>query len=284
MKTELQTDIESVVSHGYVENRGVSIHYASLGEGPLLLFVHGFPDFWYSWRQQMLALSAHFQTVAIDLRGFNLSDKPAGRKNYQTRYLVSDIAAVGRHFKAEAFTLVGHDWGGAIAWATAMASPAMIERLVILNSHHPATFRRELEHNPDQQKASEYAKLFKTEDAHKNLNIQDLAQWVKDPQAKAKYIEAFERSDLEAMLSLYQNFPDVPITGECPAFPKIQCPVLQIHGLDDPHLLAPGLNETWRWVDNEYTLVTVAGAGHFVQQDAAERVSHHLKKWLSACN
>lgn len=273
---------EASFKQGFLENRKVKLHYAEVGSGPLVLFVHGFPDYWYTWREQMLAITDNYHAVAIDLRGFNLSDKPEGSKNYQMRNLVSDIAAVGRHFETESFTLVGHDWGGAIAWATAMAAPAMIKQLVICNSHHPATFRRELEHSAEQRKASEYAKFFKTEGAHKSLSAPELAKWVKDPEAKKKYIEAFERSDYEAMLSLYQNYPDVPIEGDAPAFPKIQCPVLHFHGLDDEYILPGGLAETWKWMDNEYNLVTVPHAGHFVQQDASEVVSRNLKSWLSS--
>ncbi|HEY9758122.1 MAG TPA: alpha/beta hydrolase [Oculatellaceae cyanobacterium] len=280
MKTDLLTDIESAVNHGYLENNGVKIHYASLGTGPLVLFVHGFPDYWYTWRNQMLSLSEHFQTVAIDLRGYNLSDKPAGRDQYQMQQLVSDIVAVGRHFQKKLFALVGHDWGGAISWCTAMAAPDLIERLVICNSHHPATMRRELEHSPEQQKASSYAKLFKIPGAHRKVTMDDLVKWIEDPAAKEKYVEAFGRSDVEAMISYYQNYPDFPNVGEPKPFPKIKCPVLHLHGLDDQFILPGGLDGTWQWVDNEYTLVTIPGAGHFVQHDASASVSKHLKKWL----
>src|SRR5690348_13176931 len=106
-------DIEKRVEHGYAENDGTKIHYASLGSGPLIVMIHGFPDFWYTWRHQMAVLSEQFQTVAIDQRGYNLSDKPRGGENYRLRHLMSDVAAVIRHLGRERAIIMGHDWGGA---------------------------------------------------------------------------------------------------------------------------------------------------------------------------
>src|SRR5207247_2831863 len=107
-------DIERQVEHGYADSGGVKIHYASLGKGPLMVMIHGFPDFWYTWRNQMAELSSRYQTVAVDLRGYNLSDKPKGVDNYDMRLLVGDIAAVIKHLGRDKAILVGHDWGGAI--------------------------------------------------------------------------------------------------------------------------------------------------------------------------
>ena len=148
-----QTDVFDRVTHGYaVSEGGVKIHYASLGPkeagtAPLVVMIHGFPDFWYSWRQQMAALSDRFQVVAIDQRGYNLSDKPAGVESYDMRLLVGDVAAVIRHLKRERATIVGHDWGGAVAWQFALNLPQMTENLVILNLPHPNGLLRELRSN-----------------------------------------------------------------------------------------------------------------------------------------
>jgi pimeloyl-ACP methyl ester carboxylesterase len=92
--TALAADIDASVEHGYADSGGVKIHYASLGKGPLIVMIHGFPDFWYTWRNQMAELSSQFQTVAIDQRGYNLSDKPKGVDNYDMRLLVGDVVAV----------------------------------------------------------------------------------------------------------------------------------------------------------------------------------------------
>ncbi len=124
------SDLMDRVEHGYADSNGVKIHYASIGEGPLVVMIHGFPDFWYSWRHQMEVLSSDFQVVAIDQRGYNKSDQPDGDENYDMRYLVGDVAAVIRHLGRDKATIVGHDWGGAVAWQFAFHVPQMTERLM----------------------------------------------------------------------------------------------------------------------------------------------------------
>src|SRR4029077_2052918 len=119
------SDLEKRVEHGYADSGGVKIHYASIGKGPLNVMIHGFPDFWYTWRDQMEALSKDYQVVAIDQRGYNLSDKPKGVENYDMRLLVGDVAAVVKHLKRDKAIIVGHDWGGIVAWTFAMMLPDM---------------------------------------------------------------------------------------------------------------------------------------------------------------
>ena len=132
------TDIESRVSHGYADSGGVRIHYAELGKGPLVVMMHGFPDYWYTWRHQMDALAAAgYRVAAMDLRGYNLSDKPTGEASYDMKLLVGDVAAVIRHLGQSRAIVVGHDWGGAIAWFVALSRPDLVERLIILNLPHP---------------------------------------------------------------------------------------------------------------------------------------------------
>ena len=276
------SDLDKRVEHGYADSNGVKIHYASLGKGPLIVMIHGFPDFWYSWRDQMEALSANYQVVAIDQRGYNLSDKPKGVENYDMMLLVGDVAAVIKHLGRDKAIIVGHDWGGIVAWTLAMAKPDMVEKLIILNLPHPKGLRRELATNPQQQKNSQYARNFQKEDAHKTLTAQGLSGWVKDPEAKKKYIEAFNRSDFEAMLNYYKrNYPREPYTDDASPMPKVKAPVLMIHGLNDQALLAGALNNTWEWLEKDLTLVTIPGAGHFVQQDASDMVTRSIRMWLS---
>ncbi|HEX5733029.1 MAG TPA: alpha/beta hydrolase [Blastocatellia bacterium] len=276
------SDLDKRVEHGYADSNGVKIHYASLGKGPLVVMIHGFPDFWYSWRDQMEALSASYQVVAIDQRGYNLSDKPKGVENYDLMLLVGDVAAVIKHLGRDKAIIVGHDWGGIVAWTLAMAKPELVEKLIILNLPHPKGLRRELATNAQQQKNSQYARNFQKEDAHKMLTAQGLSGWVKDPEAKKKYIEAFNRSDFEAMLNYYKrNYPREPYTDDASPMPKVKVPVLMIHGLSDQALLAGALNNTWEWLEKDLTLVTIPGAGHFVQQDASDMVTRSIKMWLS---
>ena len=285
-------DLFDRVTHGYATSEGgVKIHYASLGEGPLVVMIHGFPDFWYSWRHQMNALSKRFQVVAIDQRGYNLSDKPKGVENYDMRLLVGDVAAVIRQLGRDKATIVGHDWGGVVAWQFAMNLPQMTENLVILNLPHPNGLFRELRTNKEQIANSEYARTFQREtpaDAKvffgQPMTAETISGWVTDAAARKRYIEAFQRSDFDAMLNYYKaNYPkgsgaDLP---PLPDFPKVKAPVLMFHGLGDRALHRNGLAGTWDWLDKDLTLVTIPGAGHFVQQDAAELVTSTMKWWLT---
>jgi pimeloyl-ACP methyl ester carboxylesterase len=276
-------DLEERVEHGYADSGGVKIHYASLGSGPLIVMIHGFPDYWYTWRSQMEALAAEYQCVAVDLRGYNLSDKPKGADNYAMGVLTGDIAAVIKHLGRDKAILVGHDWGGAIAWSFSMARPEMLDRLIILNVPHPLGFARELADNPLQQRSSQYAWDYQKEDAHLKIKAADLTFWVRDPEVKKKYVEAFERSDLEAMLNYYKrNFAKKDSAAVQPGrdYPKVKAPVLIIYGLKDKYVLASGLNNTWEWLGKGLTLVTIPEAGHFVQHDAADLVTRTIQQWL----
>ena len=288
-----QGDVFDRVTHGFATSEGgVKIHYASLGKGPLVVMIHGFPDFWYSWRQQMDALAQNFQVVAIDQRGYNQSDKPKGVESYDMRLLVGDVAAVIRHLGGERATIVGHDWGGVVAWQFAMNLPQMTENLVILNLPHPLGLMRELRVNAEQIKNSEYARNFQDKTPAdptvffgRPMTAENLAGWVRDPAARKRYIEAFQRSDFDAMLNYYKrNYPrqsgaDAPPP---PEMPKVQAPVLMFHGLRDTALHSDGLSGTWNWVAKDLTLVTAPEAGHFVQQDAADLVTTTMKWWLAS--
>ena len=276
------SDLDRTVEHGYANSSGVKIHYASLGKGPLVIMIHGFPDFWYTWRDQMQALSSTYQVVAIDQRGYNLSDKPKGVENYDIGLLVGDVIAVIKHLGRDKAIIVGHDWGGIVAWTLAMTRPELVEKLIILNLPHPKGLRRELANNPQQQQNSQYARNFQKEDAHKQLTAEGLARWVKDAEARKKYIEAFSRSDFEGMLNYYKrNYPREPYPEDTSPVIKVKAPVLMIHGLKDTALLAGALNNTWEWLEKDLTLVTVPDAGHFVQQDASDLVTRTIKMWLA---
>jgi pimeloyl-ACP methyl ester carboxylesterase len=278
------------VTHGHADSGGVRIHYASLGRGPLVVMLHGFPDFWYTWRHQMDALAGDFQVVAVDLRGYNLSDKPAGVESYDLALLEADVAAVIRATGAARATVVGHDWGGAVAWRFAMNRPEMTENLVILNLPHPRGLLRELASNPDQQRDSAYARTFQEKGPGDPdvlfggpMTAERLAGWVRDPAAQARYREAFGRSDFGAMLNYYKrNYPRIAPGSPAspPELPPVKAPVLMFHGLQDRALHAEALAGTWNWLEQDLTLVTIPGAGHFVQQDAAELVSRTMRWWL----
>ena len=271
-----------------IDSAGVRIHCVSLGrsESPLLVLIHGFPDFWYSSRAQMPALARDFHVVAIDQRGYNLSGQPEGVENYSVAKLVGDLLAVVKHFGPGKAVIVGHDWGGLVAWTFAMTHPELTDRLVVLNLPHPRGLTRELAGNAQQQRNSQYARDFQKPDAAKKLTVDALSSWVADPEARQVYREALARSSMEGMLNYYKaNYPSdsaeaAQRAAAAAASPPITCPVLLIHGLGDVALLPGALNDTWNWIDSDLTLVTIPGAGHFVQQDAAALVTRTMVSWL----
>ena len=185
---------ESLGTEGYADSGDVKIHYVTAGEGPLVVMIHGFPDYWYTWRNQMPELAKHYQVVAIDQRGYNKSSQPEGVENYTANKLAADIAAVVKHFKRDQAIIVGHDWGGLVAWTFAMQYPQMTERLIILNTPHPNGLARELATNPAQEANSQYARNFQQPGAAKLIAPEMLALWVKDAEARKKYIAALRET------------------------------------------------------------------------------------------
>lgn len=289
--TAIYAELWDEVEHGYADSNGVKIHYATIGEGPLVVMIHGFPDFWYSWRHQMEGLKDNYKVVAIDQRGYNLSDKPEGNENYNMQYLVSDVAAVIRHLGEEKATIVGHDWGGAVAWQFAFNVPQMVDKLIILNLPHPNGMGRELSTNQEQQQNSGYARTF-IEGSSSDPDIlfggpmtaETLSFWVADPVARQRYTDAFTQSSFDAMLAYYkQNYPRAGASTQAPpSAPQLDVPLLVFHGLQDTALHSNGLNNTWDWNDADTTIVTAPTANHFVQQDAAELVTSTMQWWLKA--
>ena len=276
-----ETTVRDLGTHGYAQSGDVKIHYVTKGDGPLLVMIHGIPDYWYTWRKQIPTLAKRFKVVAIDQRGYNKSDQPEGVENYKIEKLVGDVRAVIKHFDRDKAIIVGHDWGGMVAWSFAMAHPEMTERLVVLNLPHPNGLRRELANNPKQQANSAYARNFQKPDAAKTITAEGLTFWVKDKEARKEYAAAFRRSSFEGMLNYYKaNYPREPYTEPTEVLPKVKCSVLVMHGLKDSALLASGLNDNWEWVEKDLTIVTVPNADHFIQQDAADKVTTTINRWL----
>jgi pimeloyl-ACP methyl ester carboxylesterase len=270
----------------YAVNGGVKIHYVVGGEGPLVVMIHGFPDYWATWKPLMGVLqAAGYRTAALDGRGYNLSDKPEGVEAYAMPHLIGDVAAVIAAEGARDAIVVGHDWGAAIAWQVAIHRPDLVNRLVIMSVPHPAGFGREMAGNAEQQKNSQYARDFQTPGFEKHLTAEGLAGWVKDPVERAGYVEAFGRSSLAGMLNYYRaNYPSgagnaAAVTA--PDLPPIQAPVLVIHGMQDKALAAAGHAGTWDHVARDTTLLMIPDADHFVQHDAEALVSRTLCSWLA---
>jgi epoxide hydrolase 4 len=271
----------------YAQNGAVKIHYVVDGQGPLVVLIHGFPDYWATWKPLMAELNkAGYRTAALDTRGYNLSDKPQGVAAYAMPNLIGDVAAVIAAEGQKNAIIVGHDWGAAIAWQTTFFRPELVNKLVILSVPHPTGMGRELATNPDQQKNSQYARNFQQEGSEARLTAESLAGMAtKDPKEKPGYIEAFKRSDFAAMMNYYRaNYPRGVGEGAAPppAPPKIKVPVLVVHGMKDMALNAAGHSGTWNHVEADTTIVMIPTAAHFVQHDAEALVNRTIRDWLNA--
>jgi len=269
----------------FTQNGGVKIHYVVEGKGPLVVMIHGFPDYWATWKPLMATLSAAgYRTAALDNRGYNLSGQPKGEAAYAMPNLIGDVAAVIAAEGQKNAIVVGHDWGAAIAWQTALNRPDLVNKLIIMSVPHPAGMAREMATNKAQQEGSNYARNFQKPGSEKNLTAEGLAGWVKDPKEKAGYVEAFKRSDFAAMMNYYRaNYPKgVGDTAAPPqTYPPIKVPVLVIHGMKDTALNAAGHNGTWDHVTADTTILMIPTAGHFVQHDAQDLVDRTIKDWLN---
>lgn len=262
---------------------GTRIHYRASGSGPLVVLIHGFPDFSGSWTSLTPKLNDAYRVVALDTRGYNLSDKPEGVANYAMPKLVADVEAVIASEGRQKATVVGHDWGAAIAWNYAFAHMDRLDNLIILSVPHPAQFSRQLSSNPAN---SDYARNFQKEGSENTLTAEGLARFVagRDATLKAQYIEAFSRSSFAAMMNYYRaNYPvgNNALSTILPAnYPKIAVPLLVIHGMKDTALLSLGHNDTWDQASQDTTLLMIPTAGHFVQHDAADLVNKTIRSWL----
>lgn len=272
---------------------GVRLHYVEAGEGPPVVLLHGFPDFWYSWRLQIPALArAGFRVLAPDLRGYNLSEKPPGIASYRLPLLIDDVVGLIRHAGAERAAVVGHDWGGVIAWHLAMNRPEHLERLAILNAPHPALFQRALR-RPAQRRRSWYILFFQLPYLpelvcrwhrfallRRTLMTGAVSRGRAGKQDLARYVEALHRPGaLTAALNYYRAVVRDTRRGAMPAPRVIDVPTLVLWGERDPYLgpwLTEGLEE---WV-SDLRLERFPRAGHWVHVQAAEQVNRSLVGFL----
>jgi pimeloyl-ACP methyl ester carboxylesterase len=278
----------------YAEVNGVHLHYVEQGKGPLILFLHGFPEFWFAWKDLLPEFANDHLAVAVDMRGYNLSSKPESVDAYEVPILVEDVRALAEKLGAQKFVLVGHDWGGVIAWEFAMAHPEMLEKLVIINAPHPAVFARELANNPDQQNASAYFNLFTSRAAEATLSQSDfvllqqsvLGTWANNEDRK-KYLESWRRG-LSGGLNYYRAAHlKSPVGGEkadttgvsIPKDPMITVPTLVIWGEKDTALLQGNLSGLDDYV-KVLKIVRVPDASHWVVHEQPAIVIQAVRRFL----
>lgn len=279
--TTLET-FERQVRHRFANNSGVRIHFAEVGEGAPILFIHGYPDFWMSWWRQMDALSGRYRVLAMDLRGYGDSDKPQDQSEYGVDALIGDVEAVLTEAGAKRAIIVGHDWGGFVAWQVAMKRPDLVERLAILSMPHPWSIDRELTLNPAQRTASAYTLLFHHPGAEQKVPADRLSFWVQDPAYKERQVAAMAKSSMAGMFHYYRNhFPAPPYAERAEAPPMVRASTLIIHGHQDPYALTAGHDGLWRYVDAPIQLEVLPKAGHFLQHDDPDQVTRILSDWLA---
>ena len=284
----VKADVFDRVEHHETDNDGVALHYVTLGEGPVILFVHGFPDFWYTWREQMAALSDNYKTVAMDTRAYNKSGKPEGVEHYTMSHLMSDVEAVIKDLEVDSVTLVGHDWGGAISWRFAMHYPQLVNKLVICNLTHPKGYGTVLRNaTAEQKRNTQYITDFQTPGYEKRFSPEVLTRISvgnASDEVRQRYINAFSQSSVKGMLDYYRAAYSglTAGTGQSLEMPNLTMPVLQFHGLKDKAVDKDGLRDTWNWINKDYTLVTIPSSGHWVQRDAADMVSNTMRWWLKS--
>jgi len=290
-----------------LESGGIELNYAAVGnpEWPLIICLHGFPEYWAAWSAVMLSLADSFHLVAPDQRGYNLSSKPDGVGSYRIRSMAGDLAALADHLSPEKpFILAGHDWGASIAYAYAFAWPKRLTHLIIANGVHPVPFQRAILDDEAQRRASQYINQLRMPGAANWLAVDGFeplfellsefsnTDWMPRAQRSA-YREAWERDGaLEAMLNWYRASPlIVPNIGEVvesapvlelPADAlKVRCPHLVIWGEEDRALLPTSLAGLEAFT-SDLTIRRLAGCGHWLLHEKPAEVAAEIRSFVTA--
>jgi pimeloyl-ACP methyl ester carboxylesterase len=279
--------LPSGLREGYAEIGDQRLHYVEAGQGPLVVLLHGFPEFWYGWREQIAPLAAAgFRVVAPDTRGYNLSSKPDGVAAYDVGLLADDIKGLIHERGAETAMVAGHDWGGSIAWALAMNHPEVVDRLAILNAAHPRKLSQGL-HHPDQLRKSWYFFFFALPDlpetvVHAN-HWHFFRHFLRDarppftPEQTDRYVEAWSQPGASTgMINYYRSSVRQNQKKAEAALRPLKAPTLVIWGERDgylgPELAEPEHDD----VPNLARVERLPDASHWVHHDEAERVTQLL--------
>jgi len=270
------------------------------------VLLHGFPDFWYTWKAQIPDLSEKFHVVAPDLRGYNKSDKPHGVENYSTQMLVQDITGLIKGFGKNSAIIVGHDWGGSIAWNMAMMNPTIVSKLIILNCPHPIPLLEAFWSMRFQQlQKSWYVFFFQLskvpEEVLSRNNYETLRRLMRSSlvdrraitdEDLEKYVEAWSQPGaLAAMINYYRanwnianilSMSDSQKEAIIQRFPKVKCPTLVIWGEKDVALDKSLTYDMEKYIDNELHIKYIQDAGHWVHIEVPKQVNTHIRNFLSS--
>lgn len=284
-------------------DNGTRLHYTSAGQQgqPLILFVHGFPEFWYEWTAQLPEFGRDYFAVAPDLRGFNLSDMPAELSAYKAKHIVDDLRLLIQHLGYQKAIVVAHDWGGAVSWNMAIALPAMIEKLIIINSPHPYLFMQALANDPAQKAASEYMNWLRATDSEIALAKDDFAlmdgffngmgqaqaTWF-DQATRGRYHDCW-RKGLSGGVNYYRASPLHPPTAENqgplqlhlnPDDFKVNVPTRIIWGENDKALPKTLLNGIEDFV-TDVRIERIAEGSHWIIHEQPERINQLIRQFLA---
>ena len=287
--------------HHFANVNNQTLHYVTSGEGKLILFVHGFPEFWYEWQDQLDEFGQDYQAVALDMRGYNLSSKPTDVAAYHAKHLIEDLRCLIEYLGHKTCVLVAHDWGGAVAWTFAASHPEYVEKLVIINAPHTATFARELTHNPAQQAASQYMLLFRMDKAERVMTENNYARLVAMLQSagsngewlteddKERYLKAWSQPGaVTGGLNYYRASPLYPPSADVPGASAVQIdprrvtvrmPTLVIWGDADTALLPSLLDGLEQYVP-DLTLKRIPDGSHWVIHEQPELVNEYIRAFL----
>jgi pimeloyl-ACP methyl ester carboxylesterase len=281
------------LAHRQVRANGIELYCAEQGEptAPLLILLHGFPEFWFAWRDYMSVLAASgFYVVAPDQRGYDLSDKPRGIDAYRLDTLADDIADLASALGHETFQIVGHDWGGSVAWSLAARHSTRLKRMVVLNAPHPAVWLRAMSNDPEQRRKSGYVRFLQTPwlpEALLRLGRYDglsKAFATARPEAfTADVMQAYRTAwrrpgALTAMLNWYRALLRQAVTMPAPG--TLSPPCLVLWGDRDPFAIRK-LAEASAALCAEAEVVHLPGVGHWIIHDAHETVLAHLRRFLT---
>ena len=282
------------IKHDYAQIGDVRLHYATAGDGErLVILLHGFPEFWYSWRHQIAALSDEYTVVAPDMRGYNLSDKPKNVSDYTSDKLVDDIIGLINHFGREKAAVIGHDWGAAVAWALAEKHPEFLWKLGALQVPPISVWRKNL--TLRQLLASWYMFFFQIpqlpEFFFKSNNYAALENALKNTTAEkdifsdediAQYKKAWsEPFALTAMVNYYRANVLKRFFGGSEGQKKITVPTLFIYGEQDKAILPETVKGVRDAIDAPYEEFHIPTSGHWVQQEASDAVTEILREFLA---
>jgi epoxide hydrolase 4 len=291
------------ISHDFAKLSDVTLHYAEAGSrgDDLVLCLHGFPEFWYCWKEQLQALGGHYHVVAPDMRGYNLSDKPEGLKNYNISFLINDICQLIKFLDYKKIWLVAHDWGAAVAWSVAIARPDLLHGLVILNGPHTYIFADLLQTNQTQIDHSQYMKMFRQDGIEEKL-IADNFNWLWDftfawhlkkglmtEADKDAYLTAWGQDGaITAMLNYYRASALVPadiagknVLGLDPGQFKIHVPTHVVWGMKDHALIPENLVGLDKFVA-DLSIKRLPDVTHWVTHEAPEIVVSEIDGFIQS--